>query len=168
MSSDAVTIIVSVLALVTSLAGLAVQRFTARNSDTVATTLTLFQEFRSPEMAAARRVVTDGLLKAPGQETAVNELDEDVKDSVIAVCRYFDHVGVLVAYRMVPAEPVVGYLGSSVDYHWTRLKPYVLKERERRRDDYLEYFELLSTVVQQYGSDRIQSRVRRRIEHGRI
>lgn len=66
-----------------------------------------------------------------------------------------DNIGLLVAERLVPAELVAGYMGTSILDLWERLAPHIYADREVRRAEgadpgYQFYFEHLAETMKKW------------------
>jgi hypothetical protein len=135
----------------------------ADNSDTLVATLELFREYR--ELGLVRRYIAENLsmLGDPDPTVGLYGLPEPIRDKVFVVTHFFDHLGVLVAHKLIPVGPVIGFLGGSVEYYWQPLGPHILAERERRSGEYQEYFEMLVTITQRHSPARVRRKTRRRI-----
>ena len=148
MTINVISIVLSVVALLVSVTFARRQLRAARNSDSVAVVLELLGEFRDPEMREARgRVLTQLNDKTVGSTAGLAELPEDLRDGALRVSHFFDHVGLLVAHDLVPADPLVGFFGRGAMNCWDKLRPYILAERARRLQggyasgEYVPYFE---------------------------
>lgn len=121
-----VAIVVAVWQVRTSAASVA-------RSNSLPATSSAFNEFRSPEFQAHLRKVW---LEKPSSppEGGFQSLPEDWRDSAYQVAYFFEYLGVLVAYELVPEDLVVDFSANLLRRSWEALDPFIRKEREYRRE----------------------------------
>lgn len=109
----------------------------------------LFQELNSPENIAARRWV---LLELPDDPVeGLASLSDEGRDAAKRVLNSLDHVAFLTQLGWIPDEMIMPWMNPMVVKAWRKLKPYVIYERERRREyDYYIYAEELGEKCQEW------------------
>jgi hypothetical protein len=72
---------------------------------------------------------------------------------VVSVSSFFDDVGLLVATRAIPEEPLLAHMGGSLNACWRGLEEYILTERRHRpTGTYLAFYEhLVALYRKKYG-----------------
>ncbi|MFI4989402.1 MAG: hypothetical protein ACHQHO_00610 [Solirubrobacterales bacterium] len=119
----------------------------ARTSNAFPATVDLFREYRSREMVAARRLLSQRL-PALDPANGISNLPDDVAQAVLRVSHYLDNLGVQVAQHLIAPELVAGFLGDSTLRLWSQLEPFIVSERRRRHPQaYLQYFEHLAETL---------------------
>ncbi|WP_158886838.1 DUF4760 domain-containing protein [Amycolatopsis anabasis] len=98
----------------------------------------------------------------------VSELPLEARDKIVAVVNYFDQLGVLVAFRALDQEIVIGYMGNWLDQVWEILECHILGERNKRfiskrrnesiSSGYLKYFDHLVWLARADPPEKIQRR----------
>jgi hypothetical protein len=141
-------LLVAFLALLTSVWTARRQLALTQRSNDVPALIDLFREFRSPPLVEARLWLRDNAEANP--ITGIDGLPENVR----SLMWFHDHLGVLVAHRIVDLAPVAGFLGGSLLKSWRDLKPYILVERARRANDldpggFQQYFENLAKLLEE-------------------
>jgi hypothetical protein len=95
----------------------------------------VFKEFRSQEFQDHLRKVWDNAPKnAP--EGGFKSLPDDWRDSAYTVAYFFEYLGVLVAYKLVPEEIVIDFSANLLVRTWRALAPIIQKERTYREKSY--------------------------------
>ncbi|MFD1044353.1 hypothetical protein ACFQ1S_01465 [Kibdelosporangium lantanae] len=139
---DILPIFISTAALAVAVVSMRRQWRTARNANTVAAILKLFEEYRADDLRLARRAVFQMMDYSTDSTPALRDLPEDIRVSAERVSHYFDHVGLLVGHHLVPAKPMISFFGLGCAALWDKLEPYVVAERNLRTVGYyLRYFE---------------------------
>jgi len=131
--STAISIISIVLSLIAVIASviLALRQSTLQEHSNVLATVELFNEWRSQEFKASYGFLLSELAKSYPPSSGYDLL-EAVKSHVIRVSHYLDYVGLLVYYRAIRQDLVLGFIGGSITNCWNILSPYIYVERERR------------------------------------
>lgn len=90
-----------------------------------------FDEFRSPEFQGHLRRVWN---EAPGAvpEGGFQALPEEWRSSAYRVAYFFEHLGLLVAYELVPRDSIIDFSANLVVRSWRALSPFIKAEREFR------------------------------------
>jgi hypothetical protein len=133
----------------------------ARTSNAFPATVDLFREYRSSEMVAARRLLSQRLsdLDPAG---GVNDLPDDVAQAALRISHYLDNLGVQVAQNLIAPELVAGFLGDSTLRLWAQLRPFILSERRRRHPQaYLQYFEHLAETLRTVSPIEMRAHLRK-------
>jgi hypothetical protein len=91
-----------------------------------------FKEFRSQEFQAhLRRVWNEAPANIP--EDGFQSLPHDWRESAYTVAYFFEYLGVLVAYELVPEDIVVDFSANLLARTWHVLEPFIQKERIYRQ-----------------------------------
>jgi hypothetical protein len=115
--------------------------------------LEFLSQYRDTE--ADRRFIIRELQKAAEPELGISELPEGIRQRVVNVSHYLDHLGVLVDRELVDATVVYGFMGPSVVRLWSILSPYIEAEAERRREaEYQDYFRRLAIKMNAIQAER--------------
>jgi hypothetical protein len=165
---EVISVALAAIALLVSIGVAIGQRREHRATDNLTVALAVLQEFREPDFVTVRHRVLRELKRRPadGAEQGFAALDDSLRVDALAVSHFFDHVGVLVAHRLVDRTAVVGFIGDSIVSCWLALRPYIDGERTSR-GDYQEYFEILATIVRRTPPSEIRRRLHRRYGTGR-
>lgn len=147
------SLLVSILALLTSLGVASRQLRTSRTANSVSVLIGLFTEHRGHHLASARQIVFNDA--ASWQcDLGMAGVPEGQRDAVRDLMWFYDNLGALVVHGVVNIKPVSAYLGASVLGLWDHLKPIIEAERMRRRqgglpdaDRWQGYFELLHQMA---------------------
>jgi len=103
--------------------------------------------------------VLAGIDEEPSERDGIEALSPSCRDSVYAVCYFFDYLGVLLAFGMIEKDVIVSALGTHIMRVWYLLQPYILAERVHRARvcpvdapaGFLVYFEYLVVLVRKSG-----------------
>jgi hypothetical protein len=163
-------VIISVVALATSLL-LGWRALTlSRQSNTVPVLIDLFREHRSDRLADARHFVHNELSKYDLTK-GLSELPQEKQTLIRELAWFYDNLGALVTHGIVDVAPVSGYLGVSVLAVWERMQPLIEAERSKRQDSidpqrWQIYFENLYHLIQELPPERARSTQRLwRLQH---
>jgi hypothetical protein len=129
-----------------------------------------FEQYRSP----AFRSEVDYLMRnVPAEVPAegFGALPVEWRDNAYRVCYFFDHLGILVAHRMVDERVVVGAFATQAIQVWHVAEPFIRAERRHRADNYspyaspgfLEYYEHLVQRVINLGGRDAPARIRAQV-----
>jgi hypothetical protein len=168
---DALPIVISAIALSIAVVSMRRQWRSARNANAVAAILKLFEEYRTDELRTARRTIfrMPSLSAGPDSDLALRNLPDDVRIPAERVAHYFDHVGLLVGHRLVPAKPMISFFGFGCAELWKKLEPYVVAERRLRNVDYyLSYFEGFAALSHEVGADAVNKKMLMNMRSGNI
>jgi hypothetical protein len=78
------------------------------------------------------------------------------RESAYEVAYFFEHLGILVAYELVPEDLIVDFSANAVVRSWRTLDPFIQKEREHRRQgsatagispNFVSHFEHLAVIA---------------------
>jgi hypothetical protein len=133
----------------------------ARHSNTMPVLIDLFREHRSERLAAARHFVYWDLPKCD-LSTGMAGLPEEKKSLCRELAWFYDNLGTLVAHGVIDLEPVSGYLGQSVLIYWEKMQPLIQTERKKRQGGYDQerwqiYFENLYHLIRELPPEKARS-----------
>ncbi|WP_410597349.1 hypothetical protein [Amycolatopsis sp. lyj-23] len=132
----------------------------ARNANAVSSILTLFEEYRTEDLRVARRLVFKLAEYPTDLNPTLTQLPADTRVAAERVAHYFDHVGLLVGYSLIPAGPMISFFGYGCTELWKKLEPYVAAERRLRGvNHYLGYFEGFARVAREVDADALNGKV---------
>ncbi|MGB2711419.1 MAG: hypothetical protein WBC33_07865 [Conexibacter sp.] len=158
----ALAIAIAALAIAALAAAIAAwQLQETRKANAFPATVDLFREYRSREMVAARRLLSQTL---PDLDAAngIRGLPDDVAQAALRVSHYLDNLGVLVAHDLLDPKLAAGFLGDSTLRLWSQLERFVVRERELRSPTaYLQYFEHLAATLHEVQPERVRAELRR-------
>ncbi|MFF7309203.1 hypothetical protein [Streptomyces sp. NPDC008137] len=147
MNLNVVTLLVSVIALVTS-AWLAWSQLTSsRKSTVLAMILEGFRDTRSDDYLEAIEYVLYRLPMEHPQPVAYLQLPEEARRKIQRVGLFYNDLGKLVAHGLVDESLIIGAYGGSLLRAWTLLAPYVYLERQEHQRIPMRYFEDLAWRV---------------------
>ncbi|MGH3764651.1 MAG: DUF4760 domain-containing protein [Pseudonocardiaceae bacterium] len=118
-----------------------------------------FNEFRSQKFRNHLfKVWRDAPSDVP--EGGFEALAEKWRESAYEVAYFFEHLGILVAYDLVPEELIVGFSSNAVVRSWRTLEPFIQKEREHRKQgaytglspNFVSHFEHLAAIASKIDS----------------
>ena len=166
---DVLPVIISSVALVVAVISGRRQWRSARNANAVAAVLKLFEEYRTDELRSARRAVFQMEKFPVGAAPALRDLSDDLRAPSERVAQYFDHVGLLVGHRLVPARPMISFFGFGCTALWKKLEPCIIAERELRGVGYyLGYFEGFAALSEKIDADELNRNVTIHMRSGRM
>lgn len=153
-------VIISVLAVITSVAiGWRALRI-ARHSNAMPVLIDLFREHRSERLAEARQFVYFDFPQID-LSLGLDGLPEEKRTIVRDLAWFYDNLGTLVTHGVIDIEPVSGYLGQSVVIYWEIMEPLVLAERRKRQDydpdRWQIYFENLYHLIREKPPEKARS-----------
>jgi hypothetical protein len=155
VAAEELSVVVATFALVVALGGLVVQARIHQANRAVPTVLQVILEYRRMatelELVASRRDAFPLTADNPGWDG----IDDELRGAAWKVSSYFDHLGVLVAHRLVPTRPLLGYFSHPIVEHWNLLAPVIEAERVKRGGGHQEYFEMLVDLTAKHPADRI-------------
>ncbi|CAL9305253.1 hypothetical protein SUDANB51_04319 [Streptomyces sp. enrichment culture] len=142
-----VTLLVSVIALVTS-AGLAWGQLTSHRKSTVlAMILEGFRDTRGDEYLASVEYVLYRLTVEHPEPVPYLQLPEETRRHVQRVGLFYNDLGKLVAHGLVDESLIIGAYGGSLLRAWNLMAPYVYLERQEHQRSPMRYFEDLAWRV---------------------
>jgi len=133
----------------------------ARRANTFPAVLDLLREYRSTLEPSRRYVIRDLANEVPDTTFGVSELPPSAREHVLAVCRYLDHLGIVVDQGLADPDAVAGYMKESIIRLWERLSPYIRAERIARSQGYAEYFEDLAVRMADTDATKIRGHLRK-------
>lgn len=126
------SLVIAVFAVVVAILQVRASAVAAERSNALPVASDAFNEFRSQEFQAHLRKVWDEKpLKAP--EDGFQSLPEDWRKSAYEVAYFFEYLGVLVAYKLVPEDLVVDFSANLLARSWDALEPFIRNERTHRQ-----------------------------------
>ena len=132
-----------------------------RKANSFPAVVDLFREYRTSEMVAARRLLSEKLphIDPP---CAIHDLPDDLADAALRVMHYLDNLGVMLHHGLVEPEIVSGFLGGSAARIWRELSGFIVRERASRPNGvYVEYFEHLVATLKVYRPEDARSGLRK-------
>jgi len=94
----------------------------------------LFEELNSPENIKARRRIFQNL--DPDPEQGIKKLKAEDQDAMKRVLNSLDRVAFLTQPGWIPEDLVMPWMHPMIAKAWEKLEPYVMYERERRKEPY--------------------------------
>lgn len=78
---------------------------------------------------------------------------------------FFDHVGLLIAFDLIPAEPMIAFFGFGRHQLWLKLRLFIETERQARGVDYyLGYFEMFADLAARRSAEIINAQASKRMQ----
>lgn len=142
---NVISLVVSAVALVTSVVVSRRQLHLTRDSNVLPVIVEMFRETRSPEFARSVEYLTKDFPGAYPAGGGYRDLPAEPKAHIRRVALFLDDVGKVVAHGIVSEGVVIGAYGVLIGNMWKLLGPYVYSEREKRWKNYtMIYFEDLA------------------------
>jgi hypothetical protein len=112
----------------------------------------------------ARRVVFR-IPAGHGTASRLGEMQGDAREASERVAHFFDHVGLLIAFDLIPAEPMIAFFGFGCHQLWLKLRPFIEAERQARGVDYyLGYFEMFADLAARRSAETINAQASKRMQ----
>ena len=167
---------VSMIAATVSIWNVQRNRVLALNTGSLQVVAAIFQEYRSAEFRAHLARTFEYASAYTSAEGGLESVPESNRDSLYAVCYFFDYLGVMVAFGLVHRDVIVGPLCTQIIRVWDMLEPLIVRERAHRLRDYppdaspgfLKYFQFLEQLVRQSGGRNASVLVNRRLKYARL
>ena len=118
-----------------------------------------FTEARTQKWFEDRDWILHHLPGGRHADTGVSGLPRDDQGKARYVGFFYDHLGVVVHYKIVKEDLVIGSFGEGLNEVWKVLEPYICRERQIRGTDYMGFFEDL--VCRFRSGDRKTPRLRK-------
>lgn len=135
MGSDLVgmgSLIIALTAVVVAVWQVRASAISAEKANSLPVASDAFDEFRSQQFQAhLRKVWNEAPATVP--QDGFQSLPEEWRESAYTVAYFFEYLGVLVAYELVPREIVVDFSANLIYRSWQALEPFILAERRHRR-----------------------------------
>ncbi|MCE7048533.1 DUF4760 domain-containing protein [Streptomyces purpurascens] len=147
MNLNLVTLLVSVIALVTSAWLAWSQLRSSRKSTVLAMILEGFRDTRGDDYLEAVEYVLYRLAVEHPQPVAYQQLPEESRRYIQRVGLFYNDLGKLVAHGLVDESLIIGAYGGSLLRAWNLLAPYVYLERQEHQRQPMRYFEDLAWRV---------------------
>ena len=114
----------------------------------------LFEELNAPENVAARRWIFRNLPESPAEGMGV--ISPEGRDAMKKVLNSLDHVAFLTQAGWIPEDLVMPWMEPMITKAWIKLEPYVLFERERRKEP--GYYAYANRLAERCGEWRSKNR----------
>jgi hypothetical protein len=126
------SLVIALVAVVVAIWQVRASAMSAERSNSLPVASDAFKEFRSQEFQLHLRKVWE---EAPSNvpEDGFQSLPSDWRDSAYAVAYFFEYLGVLVAYELVPEDLVVDFSANLISRSWRALEPFIQEERMYRQ-----------------------------------
>jgi hypothetical protein len=133
----------------------------SRRANAFPAVVDLFREYRSPEMVAARRLVSREL--GPDRPACeVSDLPDELAQAVLRIGHYLDNIGVMIDKKLIKPELVAGFLGDSALRQWNQMERFIRKERLIREPSaYMNYFEHLAVTLLVVRPEDVRAKLRK-------
>jgi hypothetical protein len=110
----------------------------------------LARSFSNPAFARALRRVLE--LQPGLTADELENLDDDIVDSMMLLSLTFESVGIMVHRRIVDVDIVWELMGGVVLTAWERLRPWAMRQREvSGREKFDEWLQWLDAMLVEYG-----------------
>lgn len=162
-------LIIACVAVVVAIWQVRQSALAAERSNSLPVASDAFTEFRSQEFQAHLRKVWD---EAPSHvpDDGFQSVPEDWRKSALEVAYFFEYLGILVAYELVPEDLVVDFSANLIGRSWWALEPFIKKEREYRRRNgdprvspgFVTHFEHLAGLATSFDGGPAEDAARRR------
>jgi hypothetical protein len=125
-------LVIALIAVVVAIWQVRASAVSAERANSLPVASDAFKEFRSQEFQSHLRKVWD---ETPSNvpEDGFQSLPEDWRDSAYQVAYFFEYLGILVAYELVPKNIVVDFSANLLGRSWCKLEPFIQKERMHRQ-----------------------------------
>ncbi|MCZ7458917.1 DUF4760 domain-containing protein [Streptomyces sp. WMMC940] len=143
LALNLLAVLLSAVALVTSIAVSRRQLRLAQNSNVLPIILQLFKETRDPDFSRAIEYISHDLAREYPPDNGYRRLPPEVRKHVRRIGLFYDDVGKLVAFGVVDERLVIGSYGVNIVAMWDALSPYIHRERALSTKSML-YFEDLA------------------------
>jgi hypothetical protein len=122
------SLVIALIAVVVAIWQVRASAVSAERSNSLPVASEAFKEFRSQEFQAHLRKVWNEI--PPNvPEDGFQSLPADWRDSAYQVAYFFEYLGILVAYELVPEDLVVDATANIIGRSWCALEPFIQKER---------------------------------------
>ncbi|MGH3972511.1 MAG: DUF4760 domain-containing protein [Pseudonocardiaceae bacterium] len=122
------SLIIAITAVVVAVLQVRASAVAAERANSLPVASDAFNEFRSQEFQAhLQKVWNKAPLSAP--EGGFQSLQEDWRDSAYTVAYFFEYLGVLVAYELVPEDIIVDFSANLLARSWYALEPFIRQGR---------------------------------------
>lgn len=129
----------------------------AEKSNSLPVASHVFAEFRSQEFRAhLLRVWTETPSDVP--DDGFQALPQDWRESAYAVAYFFEHLGLLVAYELIPQNFILDCSSHALVRSWRTLEPFIHQERVYRQrtadlsPNFVSHFEHLAVIAAETNS----------------
>ena len=140
------------------------QLIISKNSVSGPILVDMFREFRNIRFKTHMDYIINVFYERSNEfnpDMGYSKLPTKTQKSVKIVSHFFDHLGTLVAHSIIDDEPIIGYMGESIDNIWKILEPYIKAERVARpTKEYQEYFEDLVIRIRKNPPSKIRENLR--------
>lgn len=141
-----------------------------RRSNSLPVIATTFNEFRSSEFQDhLRRVWYNAPSSVP--ENGFQALEYEWRQSAYIVTYFFETLGLLVAYDLVPKDFVVDFSANMIGRSWRALDPFIQAERAFRRRTsargvsagFVSHFEHLVALTMDEHGDPVDGEIHKQV-----
>ena len=136
---DAAALSLNILALILSLAALAIsaalalrQLRTMQQANLLPVVADFFQEFERQGLLQNFDYVTNELYTEYSPSLGFSRLPEPARTHITCLSNFNESLGMLVAHRVIDERVAISAFGSQCDRAWRLLEPFILREREIR------------------------------------
>lgn len=127
-----IALIAVVVTVVVTIWQVQVSAVTAEKSNSLPVVAAAFNQFRSREFQAHLQKVWNEI-PSDVPEDGFQSLPTHWRDSAYEVAYFFEYLGILVAYGLVPKDLVVDFSANLVVRSWHALEPFIQMERTHRK-----------------------------------
>jgi hypothetical protein len=140
ISLSIASLLLSLIAVATSTLFLVRQTVFMRHANEMPISVELYQEFRSAEFQTAEEYVLKSLSGSYDPSIGLSNLPTEARNPSYKVAAFYSSVGALVAFGLADERFAVSVLGDLAERAWRTLEPYIFREREISRDNYVFAF----------------------------
>ena len=168
-----VSLLIVLTAVVVALWQVHANAAAAKKSNLLPVASHAFEEFRSEGFRAhLLKVWNETPSNVPGD--GFQALPADWRESAYAVAYFFEHLGILAAYNLVPENLILDCSANALVRSWRTLEPFIRQERAHRlkigglSPNFVSHFEHLAVIAAEtnshgkYVDDLIHERVKLR------
>ena|GEM_PF-893245 len=120
----------------------------------------LFDELNSPENIDARRWVFQNL--SENLEEGIKNMNDEDRAAIKRVLNSLDRVAFLTQSGWIPDEVIMPWIHPMIAKSWVKLEPYVLYEREYRKEPY--YYRFAGELAKRCTEWRKKNRITNEID----
>jgi hypothetical protein len=168
------SLVIAVSAVVVAVWQLRVNAKAAERTNSLPVMSEAFTEFRSVEFQGHLRKVWN---EAPADvpDGGFMALSDEWRSSAYRVTYFFEYLGLLVAYELVPKDSVIDFSANLVGRSWRVLAPFIHAERAFRQGigggtsvGFASHFEHLVTLTVDENGKPVDSSIHQRLHLRRV